>query len=128
MKIGELSKLTGISSRNLRFYADEGLFGKLPRTHKGYREFPPKALEVVSFIQQGQGCGFTLSEINALLHLHVDAPETCCRVADLLDQKLQEAEAQLERIQRLKANLTDLRAICREAAPMAPCPVLSPGL
>ena len=42
LKIGQLAARSGLTARNLRFYADAGVFGDLPRSPKGYRLFPPR--------------------------------------------------------------------------------------
>jgi MerR family transcriptional regulator, copper efflux regulator len=43
MTIGELATQTGVSTRTLRFWADEGLI-PCDRTVAGYRSFGPDAL------------------------------------------------------------------------------------
>ena len=124
MRIGELAKLTGVAARTLRFYADEGLFGTLPRTAKDYRDFPPQGVEVVQFIQQAQSSGFSLAEVKLLLELQADAPSTCLQVGDLLDRKISQLEAQLEQILTLHQKLLELREACRAVSDQGPCPVV----
>ncbi len=50
MRIGELSRVTGVSTRALRYYDEHQL---LPSTRlgNGYRDYPEDAAEVVAFIQ-----------------------------------------------------------------------------
>ena len=40
MKIGELAKATGLSTKTIRFYESEGLIPDPPRTGSGYRVGP----------------------------------------------------------------------------------------
>jgi DNA-binding transcriptional MerR regulator len=50
MRIGELSRITGVSTRALRYYEEQGLLvgERLPN---GYRDYPAEAAETVGFIQ-----------------------------------------------------------------------------
>ncbi|GAA4835198.1 MerR family transcriptional regulator [Actinomycetospora corticicola] len=50
VRIGELSELTGVSTRSLRYYEEQGLLvgGRLPN---GYRDYPADAVDTVAFIQ-----------------------------------------------------------------------------
>lgn len=50
MLIGELSSVTGVSTRSLRYYEQQGLITS-ERLANGYRDYPPDAVEVVAFIQ-----------------------------------------------------------------------------
>lgn len=50
MKIGELSRITGVSTRSLRYYEEQGLLVGA-RLANGYRDYPPEAAETVAFIQ-----------------------------------------------------------------------------
>lgn len=50
MRIGELSERTGVSTRALRYYEQQGLI-RSRRLPNGYREYAPEAADVVSFIQ-----------------------------------------------------------------------------
>jgi DNA-binding transcriptional MerR regulator len=101
LKIGQVASRAGITARNLRFYADAGLFGELPRSTKGYRLFPAEAVQWVQILQASQSAGFSLEEIQDLLRvLRQDAPP-CGQVREALGGKLRALEARLEDIKRL---------------------------
>ncbi len=61
MRIGELSKETGVSERSLRHYEEKGL---LPsnRLTNGYRDFDKSAIEKVELIQMYLQLGLNLEE------------------------------------------------------------------
>lgn len=124
MRIGELAERTGVPTRTLRFYADEGLFGKLPRSAKAYRLFPETAVEAVRFLQLAQACGFTLAEVRQLLTIRPEAPGACSRVGGLLELKLEQLEQKLREIQSVKTHLQELKRACDGARGMGPCPVV----
>lgn len=124
MRIGELAEKTGVPTRTLRFYADEGLFGRLPRSAKDYRLFPETAVEAVRFLQLAQTCGFTLGEVRHLLTIRPEDPGACSRVGGLLDQKLDQLEQRLQEILAVKAHLLELRRACDAASRAGTCPVV----
>lgn len=66
MKIGELSRRTGISVRMLRYYEGEGLLSP-QRTDAGYRDYGPAEEETVRRIKVLGSAGMTLETIQRLL-------------------------------------------------------------
>ncbi|MGJ4886252.1 MULTISPECIES: MerR family transcriptional regulator [unclassified Bradyrhizobium] len=66
MKIGELSRRTGVSIRMLRYYEDEGLLAP-HRTSSGYRDYGPADEEAVRRIKLLGSAGMTLETIKQLL-------------------------------------------------------------
>ena len=66
MKIGELSRRTGVSVRMLRYYEGEGLLAP-QRTASGYRDYGPAEDETVRRIKMLGAAGTTLETIQRLL-------------------------------------------------------------
>jgi DNA-binding transcriptional MerR regulator len=66
MKIGELSRRTGVSVRMLRYYEDEGLLAPR-RTGSGYRDYGPAEEETVRRIIMLGSAGMKLETIQRLL-------------------------------------------------------------
>ena len=66
MKIGELSRRTGVSVRMLRYYEDEGLLAP-QRTSSGYRDYGPAEEQTVQRIKLLGAAGMTLETIQRLL-------------------------------------------------------------
>jgi len=66
MKIGELSRRTGVSVRMLRYYEGEGLLAP-QRTDSGYRDYGPAEEETVRRIKMLGSAGMTLETIQQLL-------------------------------------------------------------
>ena len=66
MKIGELSRRTGISVRMLRYYEAEGLLVPA-RTGSGYRDYGPTEEKTVRRIRTLGSAGMTLDTIRQLL-------------------------------------------------------------
>ena len=66
MRIGELSRLTGVSVRALRYYEEEGLIRSV-RSANGYRDFPDSAVEAVQRIRDLIECGLPTRIIRDIL-------------------------------------------------------------
>ena len=66
MKIGELSKLSQISVRMLRYYEEEGLLSS-KRTISGYRQFEIEDIDRVKLIHKLNKAGLTLKVIRRIL-------------------------------------------------------------
>lgn len=66
MKIGELSRRTGVSIRMLRYYEDQGLLAP-QRASSGYRDYGPADEEAVRRIKLLGAAGLTLETIKQLL-------------------------------------------------------------
>ncbi|WP_196094752.1 MerR family transcriptional regulator [Enterobacter roggenkampii] len=67
MKIGELSKMTGITPSRIRFYEAEGLLPRPVRQGNGYRSYSTDAAALLSIIDNAQRAGFTLEQIRRFL-------------------------------------------------------------
>ncbi|MEO9340589.1 MerR family transcriptional regulator [Mesorhizobium sp. SB112] len=66
MKIGELSRRTGVSIRMLRYYEIEGLL-KPQRTESGYRDYDLAEVRTVERIKLLGSAGMTLATIQQFL-------------------------------------------------------------
>ena len=63
MRIGQLSKIAGISTSRIRFYERECVLPKAVRGGNGYRDYPETAVKVLQLIDGAQRLGFSLNEI-----------------------------------------------------------------
>ncbi|WP_200827073.1 MerR family transcriptional regulator [Thermomonospora echinospora] len=64
--IGELSRLTGVPVRTIRFYCDEGVL-EAERSHGGHRRFAPDAVDRLRTVRRLRGLGLGLSAIALVL-------------------------------------------------------------
>jgi len=101
LKIGQLAARSGLTARNLRFYADAGVFGELPRSPKGYRLFPPEAIHWVQILKASQAAGFSLDEVQELLRALRQDSAPCAHVREALGAKLSLLEQKLLEIKLL---------------------------
>lgn len=96
--IGELSKLSGISVRKLRFYSDKGLLPPTVRAESGYRMFSGADLERLGLILALRDAGVSLAEIGKILSKRLAA-------GDVLKLRLETLEAEIVSKRRVAAAL-----------------------
>ena len=121
MKIGELARKTGKTSRALHLYEDMGLL--LPqRSAGGFRLYGADELARVYWISKLQDMGFKLRQIQGLLdavRASRSAPGAMDGVRELFQGKLEETRSQVRRFQQLERDLAESLAYledCRVCA------------
>ncbi|NAX25439.1 MerR family transcriptional regulator [Vibrio sp. V38_P2S17PM301] len=107
MKIGELSKRTGLAASKIRFYEDRGLLTQVNRKSNGYRSYPPEAELVLNLIITGQNAGFSLDELQKLLPSDLERWDHHSLVV-ALREKLNDIEALERKLADNKAQLTKI--------------------
>lgn len=104
MRIGELSKRTGLATSRIRFYERSGLLNGVERQKNGYRRYGPEAVWMLEIIASAKSAGFSLDEIRHLLPDAQDGWQHAPLLA-LLQAKVAELEQQQQRLARNKAQL-----------------------
>ncbi len=107
MKIGELSMLTGVSIRSLRYYEEQNLLTSV-RMENGYRDYSHLAEEQVRTIQFYLSLGLSTEQIASFLTCVLKNKEAFCEeVLPIFKQKLEEIDGQILLLSQIKSNLQD---------------------
>lgn len=109
MKIGELAKATGLSTKTIRFYEAEGLVPNPPRTKSGYRTYTESDVVRLEFILKAKRLGLSLDEVKGILNLHDRSKPTCMHVRSLLDDKVAQIVTAIQELLGFKSELELLR-------------------
>lgn len=126
LTVGKLADLAGVSANAVRFYEREGLMKVPAKTDSGYRLYGLEAVERLRFIKQAQHCGFTLSEIQALLQLRDEASSCCKDVRSKVIEKKLELEARIKAMKAMSKALDKLIADCsNDTRPAGDCAILA---
>lgn len=104
--IGQLARLTGLSVKTIRFYADGGLVPPCGRTEAGYRTFDNSALVRLALVRTLRDLDFDLATIRRVL-------EREARIEDVAAAHAQAIDAQ---IRTLRLRRSVLRAIAQRGA------------
>lgn len=116
--------MAAVNPQTLRYYLRRGLLSEPDRSAAGYRSYPPEAVARVRFIKRAQELGFTLNEIDTLLHLADGGPDSCDRVRGLATDKIADLRQRIADLQALQDGLTRLVDTCERPRAERDCPIL----
>src|SRR5215213_2465004 len=105
LKIGDVSKRSGVGIEALRFYEKSGLLDKPSRTYGGYRVYGEEVLERLAFIKQAQALGFSLEEIRRVVDDARKGESPCDEVREIVRRRLEELDERLRELQRYRKEL-----------------------
>jgi DNA-binding transcriptional MerR regulator len=105
LKIGELAKQAGVAVGTLRYYESLGLLQPTLRSSSGYRYYTADAARRVQFIKKAQKLNFSLQEIQQILASRRQGITACPLVQNLLTQKIDFLEEEIQRMSAFKAEL-----------------------
>src|SRR4051812_2763998 len=107
LKIGEVSKLSGVGIEALRFYERSGLLGRPSRSESGYRMYEAEILERLDFIKQAQALGFSLDEIRRVIEDARAGTSPCDEVREIVRRRLEELDARMREMRRYRKELAE---------------------
>lgn len=112
MRTSELARRAGVNAETLRYYERRGLLDEPPRSAGGYRDYPAAAVELLRFVRRAQELGFSLDEVEELLHLTIGGPDGCDAARALAEQRAADLQRRVRDLQRMHDSLTELIATC----------------
>lgn len=86
--IGELARRTGLTTRTIRFYSDEGLLPPADRTYAGYRLYDSASLARLELLRTLRELGLGLSDAGAALAGRSSVADLARRHVELLDEQI----------------------------------------
>ena len=98
LTIGELSHLTGVSVKRLRFYSDEGLLPPLGRSRGGYRLYGDEHIRRIELVRLLRDAGMGLGEITRVLRRDVS-------LGQALELRLEAVETHIAGLERVASAL-----------------------
>lgn len=108
LKIGEVSKQTGVAVGALRYYESLGLLDS-KRGENSYRYYSPEAVQQVQFIKKAQSLGFSLEDVKEILNAHQQGDVPCELVQSLLQEKIEKLDGQIKEIKTFRQGLEAYR-------------------
>lgn len=107
LKIGEVSKESGIGIEALRFYERGGLLGKPVRSESNYRLYDEGVLERLAFIKKAQTLGFSLDEIGRIIADARSGASPCDDVREIVRRRLVELDERMREMKRYRKELAE---------------------
>jgi MerR family transcriptional regulator, copper efflux regulator len=126
LRVGELAKRTGKTVRALHLYEELGLLKPVHRSKGGFRLYAPSAVKRVEWIGKLQGAGFSLHDLQDLLHGVNEQSGVASlameRVRQVFADRLRDTRDQIQRLTQLERDLDASLAYlegCRSCEPKA---------
>jgi MerR family transcriptional regulator, copper efflux regulator len=112
IRIGKVSKQTGLSTKTIRFYEDEGLVPRPRRSESGYRLYSQTDVLRLGFIRRARLLGLDLPAIKSLLSkvTSLSCGEFGNELTALLATKRLDVEKRLVELSLLRDDIESLEA------------------
>jgi MerR family transcriptional regulator, copper efflux regulator len=117
MRIGELARQAGVSTKAIRYYEQIGILAPPERTASGYRAYDPNTLGRLGFVRAAQGLGLTLGEIRQIISFRDTGAAPCAHVAALLQRHAADLDRRIAQLQQLRGELGQLAERARTLDP-----------
>lgn len=109
MFIQELTQLTGVPAKTIRYYESIGLLPAPQRGENNYRQYTPEAAERLRFIVSARSLGFGLADIGEFLTARDDGTLPCKRVLDSFDQRIIDIDRRIADLLALRDTISRIR-------------------
>ena len=123
VNIGEAAKLSNLTVKTVRYYADIGLVRPLKNNSTGYRDFSEDDLARLQFVAKARKFNFSIQECEELLSLYSDKNRPSKDVKALTLEKISQIDAKLIELKDLRHQLSFLANNCK-GNDRPECPIL----
>ncbi|MGH9291342.1 MAG: MerR family DNA-binding protein [Acidimicrobiales bacterium] len=124
MRSSQVAVEAGVNIQTLRYYERRGLLREPERLDSGYRSYGADAVRTVRFVKSAQQLGFSLEEIDSLLHLAAGGPDNCDAAKALANEKLVQLEHKIASLLAMRDSLRQLVSTCDRTPSRRDCPLL----
>ena len=90
----------------------------------GYRTYTPEAVRVARFVKRAQQLGFTLDDIEDLLHLADGGPASCDEARTMARTRIADLQQRINELVGMRDALTRLVDTCDQPRAERECPIL----
>jgi Hg(II)-responsive transcriptional regulator len=124
MRSSQVAAQAGVNVQTLRYYERRGLLPQPDRLDSGYRSYGTDAVRTVRFVKSAQQLGFSLEEVDSLLHLAAGGPDNCDAAQILANEKLAQLEHKIANLTAMRDSLRQLVGTCSRSRSKRVCPLL----
>lgn len=109
--IGKVSKLTGLSTKTIRFYEEKKVIENANREENGYRFFTDEQIDEIKIVKNARDLGLPINEIKKLI---ISCENGNCelskeRISESLDRYLETLSERMSQMKNLKDRLTKIK-------------------
>jgi MerR family transcriptional regulator, mercuric resistance operon regulatory protein len=124
VKSSEVAAQAQVNPQTLRYYERRGLLPEPERTASGYRAYSVDAVRLVRFVKRAQQLGFTLNDIEELLHLAGGGPASCEAAKTMARTRIADLERRIQELAGMRDALSRLVDTCERPRKDRDCPLL----
>lgn len=117
VRIGEVSKRSGVPVKTIRYYEEIGVLAAPRRSGSGYRDYESEAVNRLGFIRASQAFGLSLGEIREIAAYRDRGEVPCAHVLALLRRHSQEIDERIAVLQHVRSALDGLVSRARKLRP-----------
>ena len=123
MNISEAAKLSGLSVKTVRYYADIKMVEPVRNIQSGYRSYSNDDVAKLNFIGKARRFNFSIEECRELLSLYQDKNRSSKEVKKLTLAKIASIDEKLKEFHSLRDELSHLVNCC-SGDDRPSCPIL----
>lgn len=123
MNIGKAAKLSNLTIKAVRYYANIGLVKPQQNITTGYRDYTDDEVAKLKFIGKARKFDFSIDECRDLLSLYEDQNRTSKEVKKITLEKISQIDSKLRDLNGLKKELSFLANNC-QGDDRPNCPIL----
>lgn len=107
-RIGEISELSGVPAKTIRYYEEIGLIPPAERTANTYRVYTEVDADRLRFIRSARALDFSLQDIEEILAFRDREEPPCQYVMDLMANHIEQISDRVTELERLRRELRHL--------------------
>ncbi len=111
MEIRELSKLTNVPAKTIRYYEEVKLLPSPNRKPNGYRDYTEYDVDRLKLVAGARRLDFSLAEIKEILDLRDRGIAPCSVLLELLDRKAKEISQRIIELKQMQEDLQQLYSL-----------------
>ncbi|WP_112322179.1 Cu(I)-responsive transcriptional regulator [Oceanibium sediminis] len=122
MNIGDVSRVSGLPAKTIRYYEDIDLV-QPARGENGYRDFSERDAHMLAFLGRARSLGFSIEECRTLLSLYKDRERASADVRQVAIEHLDSIARKIEELEAMRGTLQTLVTRCH-GDDRPDCPIL----
>ena len=105
LRIGEVSRRSGVSVKTIRFYCDQGLIQASARSQGGFRLFDATILEDLAIIRALRAMDVPLPELARILEVRRSGVCNCSALKSSISAKMESIDQRIAELLAMKGEL-----------------------
>ena len=123
MNIGKAAKLSGLTVKTVRYYANINLVKPYQDIDTAYRDYSDEDIAKLQFIGKARQFNFNIEDCRVLMSLYEDKNRPSKEVKELTLEKISEIDKKLSELKNLRDQLSYLAKNCH-GDNKPDCPIL----